>query len=54
MAENKYGLKNRIRISNAIDKDLYAQLKSISDETMVPMSKLMDKAISLLIAEYHK
>ena len=52
MTENKYGLTNRIRISNAVDKELYAQLKQISDETMIPISKLLDQAIKLLIEEH--
>ena len=52
MSENKYGLTNRVRISNAIDKELYAQLKQISDETMIPISKLLDRAIKLLIEEH--
>ena len=52
MSENKYGLTNRVRISNAVDKELYAQLKQISDETMIPISKLLDRAIKLLIEEH--
>lgn len=52
MTNNKYGLTNRVRISNAIDKELYSQLKEISKETMIPVSKLLDRAIELLIEEY--
>ena len=52
MNKNKYGLTNRVRISNAVDKELYAQLKQISDETMIPISKLLDQAIKLLIKEH--
>lgn len=52
MTENKYGLTNRIRISNAVDKELYAQLKQISEKNMIPVSKLLDKAIELLVEEY--
>ena len=52
MNENKYGLTNRVRISNAVDKELYAQLKQISNETMIPLSKLLDQAIKLLIEEH--
>ena len=45
--ENKgnRGLKNRVAISNAIDRELYAKLKAYSDETGIPLSKLLDKAI---------
>ena len=46
---DKYGLKNRTRISNAVDSNLYEQLKQLSSETKVPMSKLLDEAIELLI-----
>ena len=52
MNENKYSLTNRVRISNAVDKELYAQLKQISDETMIPISILLDQAIKLLIEEH--
>lgn len=52
MTENKYGLKNRTRISNAVEKELYEKLQEISKETMIPVSKLLDQAIRLLIKEY--
>lgn len=48
MAENR-GLTNRVAISNAIDKELYAKLKAYSEETSIPMSKLLDKAIRLFL-----
>lgn len=43
------GLKNRIAISNAIDKELYERLKKHSDETGIPMSKVLDKAIAMYL-----
>jgi hypothetical protein len=49
---NKYGLKNRTRISNAVDTDLYNKLMDLSKKTMVPVSKLLDKSIELLLNEY--
>lgn len=52
--ENNYGLKNRVRIANAVDKNLYEQFKKISEETMVPISKMLDKAIELYLKEYAK
>lgn len=52
MSENKYGLKNRTRISNAVDKELYKQLQQISKDTMIPVSRLLDQAIKLLVEEY--
>lgn len=48
MAENR-GLKNRVAISNAIDKELYNKLKVYSVETGIPMSKLFDKAIKMFL-----
>lgn len=48
MSENR-GLKNRTAISTAIDKDLWARLKRYSDETSIPASKLLDKAIAMFL-----
>ena len=46
---DKYGLTNRVRISNSIDKELWNELKKYSKETGIPVSKLLDKAISLFL-----
>lgn len=42
-------LVHRIRISNSIDKELFEKLKKLSEETKVPMSKLLDEAIEDLL-----
>lgn len=42
-------LKNRTPISNAVDNELLKQLKKYSSETGIPISKLLDKAIELLL-----
>lgn len=47
-------LTTRIRIGNAIDKKLFEQLKKLSQETMIPMSKLLDRGIELVLEEYNK
>lgn len=47
-------LTNRVRIGSAIDKKLYEQLKELSNQTMIPMSKLLDKGIELVLNEYKK
>lgn len=47
-------LKNRIRISNAVDKELFQKLKDLSKRTKVPMSRLLDRGIELVIKEYEK
>lgn len=46
---NNRGLKNRVAISNAVDREIYEKLKSYSDGTGIPISKLLDKAISLYL-----
>ena len=48
------GLKNRTAISNAVDTGLWLKLQELSKETMIPISKLLDKAIELLLKEYKK
>ena len=53
MKENR-GLKNRIAISNAVDKELYSRLKSYSEETSIPISKLLDKAIDMYLRSVGK
>lgn len=42
-------LKNRTPFSNAIDSELLKQLKEYSKKSGIPMSKLLDKAIELLL-----
>lgn len=48
MGDNR-GLKNRTAISTAVDKGLWAKLKAYSDETSIPASKLLDKAIAMFL-----
>lgn len=50
MVENR-GLKTRKTISNAVRSDLVDKLKQLSEETKVPMSKLLDEAIEDLIVK---
>lgn len=45
-------LVHRIRISNSIDKKLFEKLKDLSEETRVPMSKLLDEAIEDLLKKH--
>lgn len=45
-------LVNRIRIGSAIDKELYEQLKRLSEETRIPISKLLDEALADLIKKH--
>jgi len=48
------GLKTRTPISNAVDTKLYEQLKQLSKDTMIPMSRLLDRGIELVLKEYDK
>lgn len=43
------GLKNRTAISTAINNDIYKQLKEYSDNSGVPISKILDKAIAMYL-----
>ena len=49
---NNRGLKTRTAISNAVDTELLNKLKQLSKDTQIPMSKLLDNAIKLLLAEH--
>lgn len=51
---NNRGLKNRTAISTAIDKELYEKLKSYSENTSIPISKLLDKSISMFLESIKK
>lgn len=46
------GLKTRTPISNAVETTLYEELKQLSKETMIPISKLLDRGIELVLKEY--
>lgn len=46
-------LKNRIRISSSIDINLNDKLKSLSEDTRIPVSKLLDEAITLLLEKHN-
>ena len=48
------GLKTRTPISNAIDTKLLERLKAYSKKTMVPMSKILDKAIEQYLKSAEK
>jgi predicted deacetylase len=48
------GLKTRTPISNAVDTELYRQLKQLSEKTMIPMSKLLDRGIELVLKGYQE
>ena len=47
--KHKRGLKTRTVISNAVNTELWERLKDYSNKTSIPLSKLLDKAISVFI-----
>lgn len=54
MSNKKDGLVNRQRYSSTFDIELLEKTKELSKETSVPMSKLLDKALELLLKDYDK
>ena len=53
MKKNR-GLTTRTAISNAVETKLWEQLKQYSEETGIPMSKLLDKSIGLFLKTVNK
>ena len=47
-------LKNRTPVNCAVDNELNDKLIKLSKDTMIPKSKLLDKAIEMLLKEYVK
>jgi hypothetical protein len=47
-------LKTRTPISNAVDTKLWNKFKQYSDETKIPISKLLDKSIELFLDSTEK
>ena len=44
-------LKNRERFSTTLDKEVVKELKYYSEKTMIPISKLIDRAITEYIKQ---
>lgn len=47
-------LKNRVRFSTTLDKEVERKLKEYSKQTMIPISKLADKAFIMLMETVEK
>lgn len=47
------GLKSRIRFSTSLDKDLASKLETLSANTRIPKSKLIDEAVELLLEKHN-
>ena len=50
---SKEKLKNRVRFSTTLDKETEKQLKEFSQLTLVPISKIVDKAILEYISNHY-
>lgn len=48
------GLKYRVPISSTVNKEVWQELQKISKETDIPISRLLDRSIKLLIEKYNK
>ncbi|WP_273946760.1 ribbon-helix-helix domain-containing protein [Leuconostoc mesenteroides] len=42
------------RMTFTLDEELLAQLKAVSEDTMIPQAKLVEKAIKSIIEEHGK
>lgn len=47
-------LKKREQITTTLRKDLKDKLESLTERTMIPKSKLMDVAVTLLLEKYNQ
>jgi ribosomal protein L31E len=47
-------LKNRIRIGNSVNSKLWNGIRALSEETRIPISKLLDEALELLLKKHGK
>ena len=45
-------MSKRIRIGASVDEEIYREFKSISDKTKVPVSKLLDEAMLIIIRKF--
>lgn len=45
-------LSKRIKVGTAVSKELHEQLKHLSEQSRIPMSKLLDEAIEDLIKKH--
>lgn len=45
-------LRNRSQITSTIDPEMHETLRSISEQTDIPISKLLDKSVELLKSDF--
>jgi vacuolar-type H+-ATPase subunit E/Vma4 len=47
-------LKTRSQITSTLRNELYEEIKNLSDSTDIPISKLLDQAVELLLEDRKK
>jgi hypothetical protein len=47
-------LKNRIQISNSVDKEIWAAFQKLSADSRIPLFRLLDEAMQDLIKKHKK
>lgn len=47
-------LKNRTRISSTLDNDVYNRLKKYANKSDIPITKILDKAITMYLNSVEK
>lgn len=47
-------MKKRIRIGSSVDPDLWESLQQLSKKTRIPVSRLLDEAITDLLTKHNK
>lgn len=45
-------LAKRVKVGTAIDRELHEKLKQLSEDTRIPMSKLLDEALEDLLVKH--
>ncbi|NCG67124.1 ribbon-helix-helix domain-containing protein [Bacillus coagulans] len=45
-------LKNRVRYTTTVNKELLVEFRNLSKDTRIPQSKLIDEAITLILNKY--
>lgn len=45
-------LVHRVRLGSSVDKNLDKELRKLSEKTRIPISKLLDEAIELVLKKH--
>ena len=46
-------LKNRIRFGSSLDKKFFKKIQELSKNSRIPVSKLLDEAVELLLIKHN-